>query len=542
MPRVDPDQRVLIASPVRQHPAKLRAFLRSLDALDRTGLRLEFAFVDDNDDPASSALLRDFAPHDVVRLLPPGPPGDAYVTDDATHHWRTSLTDRVAAFKDRFLEIARDEGFDAVFLVDSDLVLQPPTVRHLMDQPVLICSEVFWTRWEPDGPELPQVWCHGQYELFPLERGESVGPDEIARRTDAFVTMLRTPGRYEVGGLGACTLIRRDAIERGVRFARVPNLVVFGEDRDFCVRAAALGIGLYADTHHPPLHLYRERDLARVPAFRGNPVEDATSTDSAGAGDDPAAPDGDRAAATAGPRDSHPWRKARGNRVVLSMVVRNEAGRYLDRVLRHAASYVDAAVIVDDASTDDTVAICRQALAGIPHRVVELQRSHFAEEHRLRRLQWEHTLAVRPDWILSLDADELFEDEIRVHIRSLVDQTDVDAVLFPLHDMWNATQYRSDERWRSHTVLRPFLVRPVPGMDPTWPAQRQHAGRLPPSVSELDFWTCSVRLKHLGWADPEDRRAKYARYRQHDPDGDWSSAGHYASILDPAPTLVDFDA
>lgn len=280
---VDAHQRVLIASPVRQQPAKLRAFLQSLEGLDRIGMRLEFAFVDDNDDPESSALLRAFAPNDVVRLLPAGPPGDAYVTDDETHRWQTSLTDRVAAFKDRFLEIACDEAFDAVFLVDSDLVLQPPTVRHLLDQPVLICSEVFWTQWELTGPELPQVWCHGQYNLFRLERGEEIQPEEIERRTDEFVTMLRTPGRYEVGGLGACTLIRREAIERGVRFGRVPNLVVFGEDRDFCVRAAALGIGLYADTHYPPLHLYRERDLDRIDGFRSAwAVADGGTTDFGG--------------------------------------------------------------------------------------------------------------------------------------------------------------------------------------------------------------------------------------------------------------------
>lgn len=259
--------RVLVASPVRQQPAKLDAFLRSLAALDRTGLDVEFAFVDDNDDPAASALLRAFAPGEAVRLLPAGPPGEAYVTDERTHRWKASLTDRVAGFKDRLLATVRDERFDAALLVDSDLVLRPPTLRHLLDQPVLVCSEVFWTRWEPDGPELPQVWCHGQYSLFPLKRGEQIDSDEVARRTDDFLAMLRRPGRYEVGGLGACTLIRREAIERGVAFRRVPHLLLFGEDRDFSVRAAALGIGLYADTHHPPLHLYREADLERLPAF-----------------------------------------------------------------------------------------------------------------------------------------------------------------------------------------------------------------------------------------------------------------------------------
>lgn len=45
-----------------------------------------------------------------------------------------------------------------------------------------------------------------------------------------------------------------------------------------------------------------------------------------------------------------------------------------------------------------------------------------------------------------------FLDAIRTQIRSLVDQTAVDAVFFRLYDMWNATQYRSDPNWSSHTA------------------------------------------------------------------------------------------
>lgn len=505
--------RILIASPVRQRPEVLREFLRSLADLDLTGLTVEFAFVDDNDDEQASALLHGFAPDATVRFLPSGAAGVAYVTDEHAHHWAPSLMDRVATFKDRFLAITRDERFDAVFLIDSDLVLHPQTLRQLVAQDVEICSELFWTRWEPDGPELPQVWLHGQYSLFALARDESIDAEESRRRADDFVAMLRRPGRYEVGGLGACTLIRRVAVERGVSFRPVPNLQLVGEDRDFCVRAAALGIPLHVDTHCPALHLYRPRDLERVAKFRADCAAEP--------------PPG--------------WRKSSGNRVVLSMIVRNEAGRVLDEVLRHAASYVDAAVIIDDASTDETVAVCRAALGDLPHEIVTLDRSRFAQEHELRRLQWEHTLAAEPDWILNLDADELFEDAIRDLLPALVDQTQVDAYSFRLYDMWSPTQYRSDEQWSAHTFHRVLLVRPVPGMPAEWPPSDQHAGRFPPSVEELAQWTCSVRLKHLGWATDEVRRAKHDRYLRLDPDGRWGSTAQYRSILDEAPSLVDFD-
>ena len=47
--------------------------------------------------------------------------------------------------------------------------------------------------------------------------------------------------------------------------------------------------------------------------------------------------------------------KGRSNRLTLCMLVRNESGRYLDRVLKSTAEIIDEAVIVDDASTDGTL-------------------------------------------------------------------------------------------------------------------------------------------------------------------------------------------
>ena len=34
---------------------------------------------------------------------------------------------------------------------------------------------------------------------------------------------------------------------------------MFGEDRHFCIRAAALGLSLYVDTHYPAYHIYSGR-------------------------------------------------------------------------------------------------------------------------------------------------------------------------------------------------------------------------------------------------------------------------------------------
>lgn len=262
------EQRLVLGSPVHKDPAILREFLHGVRELDSEGLDVEYVLIDDNEDPESSALLREFSAQvPGVTVVVPASKPEAYLCDEVTHHWEDALVWRVAAFKDAIIGHALEKGHDWLFLVDSDLVLQPGTLPHLVSLRRDIVSEVFWTRWTPDGPELPQVWLRDVYDMTPRARGEELSSDEAARRVAELLRSYRTPGVYEVGGLGACTLMSRAALERGVCFQEIPNLSFWGEDRHFCVRAAALGLTLWADTALPPLHLYRESDLARVPAF-----------------------------------------------------------------------------------------------------------------------------------------------------------------------------------------------------------------------------------------------------------------------------------
>lgn len=127
--------------------------------------------------------------------------------------------------------------------------------------------EIFWTKWEPDFPELPQVWLSDQYNLYRSSRGEILPQEEILQRVHLFINTLKTPGIYPVGGLGACTLISKKALNSGVNFAEIYNISFVGEDRHFCIRAAALGFQLFVDTNYPAYHIYRLSDLEGVEAY-----------------------------------------------------------------------------------------------------------------------------------------------------------------------------------------------------------------------------------------------------------------------------------
>jgi CDP-glycerol glycerophosphotransferase (TagB/SpsB family)/GT2 family glycosyltransferase len=260
--------KILIASPIRQKPAILKEFLVSLRELDTSGFDIWYLFVDDNTDPESSAILNTFSKKVPNVMVHRADTGDKYVCDDVTHHWKERLIWKVAAFKDMMIKIADEYGFDYIFFIDSDLVLHPLTLRELVDSNKDIISNIFWTKWQPDAPKLPQVWLMDTYIQHQQARDEKVNQETVLVRRQHFLNKLKRPGIYEVGGLGACTLISRKAIKLGVSFSQIPNLSFWGEDRHFCIRAAALGLKLYVNTRYPAYHIYRESDLEGVGSYK----------------------------------------------------------------------------------------------------------------------------------------------------------------------------------------------------------------------------------------------------------------------------------
>jgi hypothetical protein len=117
---------------------------------------------------------------------------------------------------------------------------------------------------------MPQVWLTEHYTMSLVGDDETISDAEKNRRANEFLHKLTVPGVYEVGGLGACTLISRLALLKGVNFNKIKNVTFWGEDRHFCIRAAALGIDLWVDTHYPAYHIYRETHLDGVPEFKLN--------------------------------------------------------------------------------------------------------------------------------------------------------------------------------------------------------------------------------------------------------------------------------
>lgn len=274
-------KKVVIGSPIHQKPDILKHFLNSLSRLNIDNIDLHYVFIDDNDNKESSKLLNNFSQTEInVNILESGR-NDSYRRDNQTHHWNNNLIWKVARYKDIIIQIALENECDYLFLVDSDLVLHPYTLQQLVNSGKDIISNIFWTKWQLNGRILPQVWMFDQYEQYEKFSGESLTKEQIIERHLEFIKVLEKPGVYEVGGLGACTLISKNAIKAGVSFKEIRNISFWGEDRHFCIRAQALGIDLYVDTHYPAFHIYRESDLDNVDTFINNTNTQIPSKESA---------------------------------------------------------------------------------------------------------------------------------------------------------------------------------------------------------------------------------------------------------------------
>ena len=217
---------VLIAAPLKQEPKIFREYQ---DALDRLvipdGVTVDRFFVV-NDCPEIIPEIRgDYVVMDT---------GDIYRKASNDHVWTDENLSKMPALRNRTVRAALAGGYDYLFSVDTDLVLQPETLQTLLEADKDIVSEIFHTNgWF-------NAWLYDQYSAMPEE--------------------WAAPGLYRCGMTGACTLIKADVLRRGVDYSPIPNIrnALWGEDRWFCIRAACLGFELWVDTHYPAEHLFTE--------------------------------------------------------------------------------------------------------------------------------------------------------------------------------------------------------------------------------------------------------------------------------------------
>ena len=259
--------RILIGGPVRKRAPVLQAHLDSLAWQEfPKRVQVSYCFVDDYPAPDDGqAVLRAFVDEHGGEILRPdiARPNDFTDQHPVTHQWTQSAMNRMGELKTLIFRKALEGQYDYVWLVDSDLILDRTTLRSLLSAEQGVVSAVYWTKWNSD-PGIhsgPQVWLRPPYQLGLPHYDESTFRKELA--VDRKLV--------KVGGLGACTLIHRSVIEKGVNFAKPPAFpsggLMDGEDRHFCEWARRLHVDLWADAWPDIFHIYHPSNDADIPQY-----------------------------------------------------------------------------------------------------------------------------------------------------------------------------------------------------------------------------------------------------------------------------------
>mgnify|MGYP005849262993 CR=1 FL=1 len=198
-------------------------------------------------------------------------------------------------------------------------------------------------------------------------------------------------------------------------------------------------------------------------------------------------------------------------RLIGFLKIHNEAksGNLL-RVLKHLKKICDDIVVCDCESTDNSVEIAKKFTSHILHEPNDFKRELFAKQKML-----DYVLKLNPDWIVWLDADEVFDREGELGgIRRLClygDKNGIDGFSFKEYNLWkDKEKYRIDELfakgwfvrlWKNNGFLK-FKLR-----------EGLHNRGYPLGLRNIK--RANIKVIHYGFLTPELREEKYQRYKLH---------------------------
>jgi glycosyltransferase involved in cell wall biosynthesis len=235
---------------------------------------------------------------------------------------------------------------------------------------------------------------------------------------------------------------------------------------------------------------------------------------------------------------------ARTTRILGHMVTHNELGRYLPATLDWLVDICDTVVAYDDGSTDGTVDFLRASPVHLGCRPADAP-SFSRDESALRAAAWKHLERVAQpqstDWVLCIDADEFLvaddpASDLNEEITDAVEEASragAQSISFEVAEVFDTSgpqpMVRTDGYWGEISACRLVRWRDKGRFDP----RREGGGSVPSSWISWRHMATRLHLLHLGYATPEDRKARFMRYSA----GAGHNPRHITSILQP-PSLV----
>lgn len=181
--------------------------------------------------------------------------------------------------------------------------------------------------------------------------------------------------------------------------------------------------------------------------------------------------------------------------------------------------FCDAVVALDDGSTDDTAEILARSplvatLLRNPRRTGYGGWNDAVNRNRLLRA----AALLRPEWILSLDADERIDAGDGAALRRFLPTDALPGLAhgLPCHAMAEAGGVGDELRYVDQPLLVWRLFAFQPGQ--RFPDDRLPFAPVPVGTPRNAHLRTTIRIQYLAMVSDEHRRARFEKYRQADPD------------------------
>ena len=203
---------------------------------------------------------------------------------------------------------------------------------------------------------------------------------------------------------------------------------------------------------------------------------------------------------------------------------------YLPGLLKQMSIFCDRILVLDNQSTDKTADVASSLGAEVR---LNIGMAPHEGRDRIRLHNWAGQ--YNPDWVFSIETDELLMDGGPERIRDLVKGADLlgmEAFQFRYLYLWgDRSHYRADEPYQAASIR---LFKYFPDLLP----QNRKINSSPVSnklIERGQYCSSNIRILNSGFMTPEQRLEKFDYYRINYPPGTencrWFAGDDYRHIL-----------
>lgn len=243
------NEKIMICSLINNRQWFLKYFLNTILSIDYDKNNIVYYFVVNNSHDDVFKLIEEFKKTielkwniNIEVII------DVYNFDITKKHereWSTSLLHHMGIMRNMCLNKSKELKCDFLFTIDSDIVVPKYLLKQLIARELPVVSPVFFAKWS----------INNCVKNKPQLKGLNW------EKEDEHKMYCYGSKFYEVGLLGAITLINMKYIGNKIDYSFWRNNQFWGEDANFCTKLSIEGIKLYGDSSFDITHLDNEDDF-----------------------------------------------------------------------------------------------------------------------------------------------------------------------------------------------------------------------------------------------------------------------------------------